>query len=85
MSLPPPCESANSGMGSNHFPTYSFAVRGWSPKLVIGGAPLSRRENPVVLAANQRSLPAWPLKIRRIAIIVFQFRVVAGTPYSLSI
>jgi hypothetical protein len=27
----------------------------------------------------------WPLKIRRIAIIVFQFRVVAGTPYSLSI
>ena len=52
---------------------------------VIGGALLSRPRKYVVPAGNQRPLLTWPLKIRRIEIIVFQFRVVAGTPYSLSI
>jgi hypothetical protein len=36
------------------------------------------------LYADQRSFFGWPFKIRTIATIVFQFRVVAGTPNNLS-
>jgi len=39
----------------------------------------------ILVACNQRPCFPWPFKIRTIATMVFQFRVVAGTPNSLSI
>jgi hypothetical protein len=36
------------------------------------------------LYADQRPFFGWPFRIRTIAIIVFQLRVVAGTPNNLS-
>ena len=38
------------------------------------------RQGSVRRGRRQRPSVAWPFKIRRIATIVFQFRVVAGTP-----
>jgi hypothetical protein len=35
--------------------------------------------------SHQRPLLTWPFRIRRIAMIVFQFLVVAATPHSSSI
>lgn len=75
------------GMSVQREADVSIRTQGYAPgnPSSLGAEGLSRRKSLAHGIGCQRPFLPWPFKIRTTALIVFQFRVVAGTPNSLSI
>ena len=83
------------GQLPGHLSSSAIRLGGIPPNTARAGPTVSRRRPAFLSHLTTMIAPAgsptchraflWPFKMRRMAMIVFQFRVVAGTPYNLSI
>ena len=72
------------GQAGGRDPSDHVQLVGWERSITPVLCPIAVRERSLIRQSRLDFLP-WPFKIRTMAIMVFQFRVVAGTPNSLSI